>query len=203
MLKEISAKVISVQDGNDVWYIGAYGDVTHLYMANNPEALQTNSASVLHIGQLGHKPYYEEVSEWLREQYHGKPLEKTKFDGHEGITLSQVDDQLITALEGGSNYWYNLKTASSLEEPEGYKRNRSVHYRFLDKVYQGATLPVYDIEEPTEVLGDLSMETIKRGLDLLKRDYKDHYRDVVDECGDAETADVLFQLMVMGEVTFG
>ena len=68
---------------------------------------------------------------------------------------------------------------------------------------------VYDLEEmdeeDIEPLGYLSMETIGKGVQLAMRDYPrqwaQHFPEYND--GDGDSADVLFQLMVMGDVVYG
>lgn len=113
-----------------------------------------------------------------------------------------IKDQIITALEGGSNYWYYLKDLSMLpEKKEGEALSERICRAVLD---EGKLIPVHDIEEPDEVsLGAIHVDTIKRGLQLMAEDYPDQFNDMVEENGDAETADIFFQLVVMGEVTFG
>ncbi len=54
-----------------------------------------------------------------------------------------------------------------------------------------------------EVLGELSKANIERGIEILEKDYPDYYSDVLTEDYDAESADIFFQLAVMGEVVYG
>ena len=93
-----------------------------------------------------------------------------------------------------------------LTELEENRENRP----FLDKIYQGSSIKVYDREsvDPDlltdgDLLGVLSMESIKKALRLMNEDYPRHYKDMVEEQGDAITGDIFFQLCVMGEVVFG
>lgn len=117
------------------------------------------------------------------------------------VGLQTIDDQLITAFEGGSNYWYNIPN-TNVAAPDGFIRNEEINYEFLDKVYQGATLVVEDIEDHTE-LGELNMTTIKRGLEIMSANHENHFSDMMEETGDATTADVFFQLCVMGKIVYG
>jgi hypothetical protein len=126
-------------------------------------------------------------------------MEQIKFTAT--LDLQKIDDQLVTALEGGSNYWYFLPN-KDIEEPLDFNRKSEIHYEFLDKVYQGATLVVEDLEDHTK-LGELNMATIKRGLEIMAEKYKHHFSDMMAETGDAITADVFFQLCIMGKIIYG
>lgn len=118
------------------------------------------------------------------------------------IKQSIVDEVLICALEGGSNYWY-IVNESLCTTPEKFERSGHVHYEILDKVYQGGTLPVFDAENDEEKLGDLTRESIQKGLDLMSKDHSETLFNIIDENYDANDADIFFQLCVIGEITFG
>ena len=66
--------------------------------------------------------------------------------------ISEIDSTINTALEGGSNYWYNLdhndiaKAKAWLQEKivKGeIKRNPEVHYEFMDAIYNGYIITYY------------------------------------------------------------
>jgi hypothetical protein len=116
------------------------------------------------------------------------------------ITEQMIEDQIVTALEGGSNYWYYLGDTSMIpnydkKEPLATQLSRAV-------LNEGIVIPVHDIEDE-ELLGNLSLESIQKGLTLMAKDYPEHFQNMITENGDAETADVFFQLAVMGELVFG
>lgn len=67
MLEELSFNIAKVVDGEDVWYIRAL-DRTHIWSANNLEAVQKGRGSVYHIGQVRHRPYYKELDQWLSKR---------------------------------------------------------------------------------------------------------------------------------------
>ncbi|MFV2014787.1 MAG: hypothetical protein ACC656_05130 [Candidatus Heimdallarchaeota archaeon] len=126
-------------------------------------------------------------------------MQKIKFNFE--IELQNVDDQLTTALEGGSNYWYSI-VDTQISSPKEFKRNENIHYEFLDKVYQGATLEIQDIENNTR-LGVLNIHTIQHGLEIMQKQYPTHFANLIEETGDAETADVFFQLCIMNKIVYG
>jgi len=79
----------------------------------------------------------------------------------------------------------------------------------MDAMFKGCPhkIAVYDVEEDEkeEPLGYLSMDNIGKGLQLAMRDYPKVYAQHFPEYndGDVISADVLFQLMVMGDVVYG
>jgi len=113
-----------------------------------------------------------------------------------------IRDQIITALEGGSNYWYYLKDLSMLPaKKEGEALSERICRAVLD---EGISVPVYDIEDPDGVsIGAIETDLIRRGLETMAIDYKSQFNDMLDEVGDADTADVFLQLVVMGDIIFG
>ena len=121
----------------------------------------------------------------------------------EGITLQRVDDMLNGAIEGGSGYWAKFGT---LKASPAFIRNRDVHYYCLDHVYQGGSVPVYEDlpdSDTDEHLGDLTMDSIKKGIYLMHTKHPEHYADMLTENDDATTHDVFLQLAVMGEIIYG
>jgi hypothetical protein len=141
------------------------------------------------------------------------------------ITNDAIESMLVTAIEGGSNYWFRLDS-QELKNAKGWlesriekgllTRNKSVHYMWMDAMFQGYSVPfsVYDVEETYgadeemsefEPIGHLSMETIKKGLEKASGEYQHQFAEYFPEykSGDAEDADVLFQLICLGEIVYG
>jgi hypothetical protein len=141
------------------------------------------------------------------------------------ITNDAIESMLVTAIEGGSNYWFcfdskELKDARTWLvkqiEKGNLKRNESVHYWWMDAMFQGYPHPirVYDVEEvygeddviaDFEPIGYLSMEIIKKGLEKSSIEYPKRFRQFFPEYvdGDAEDADVLFQMVCLGDIVYG
>ena len=130
------------------------------------------------------------------------------------ITDQMIEDLLVTALEGGSNYWYYLPDTrmvdeSNIEDPLSIR----IHKVVLD----GKEVPVTDAEtmefeneegdeydEPKgDLLGMISKANYERAEELLLDQYPYRLGQILSEDWDAETADVWFQLVVMGEVVYG
>ena len=112
----------------------------------------------------------------------------------------KIENMLVTAIEGGSNYWYYLPDVSMVIKDEG----RPLAERIFQTVLQTENkIPVHDLEAPEDLLGYISFESIVKANELMKKDYPDHFEDMLTEYYDADTADVWFQLVVMGEIVFG
>jgi hypothetical protein len=117
------------------------------------------------------------------------------------IEDQKIKDQIITALEGGSNYWYYLKDLSMLPaKKEGEALSERIARAVMD---EDISVPVYDIEDEDECLGFLNKGNIQRGLTIMAGEYPQTTKDIIMEQGDATTADVFFQHAVMGEMVFG
>lgn len=114
-----------------------------------------------------------------------------------------VADLITTALEGGSNHWCMLRSTNDFKtEPTKHLIYWEALVENLEKGYD-FHVPVYDAEEDHEILGRLSISTIKQGLRLFAQDYTDEFVEwATSENYDAGVADIAFQLMVMGEVTY-
>ena len=139
------------------------------------------------------------------------------------IPIESIEEILITAMEGGSNYWYimdgeqHCRSWLSEEIKSGrLERNDKIHYKWMDAMFQGCPhkISIYDVEEANEEdeelselepLGYLTMDSIAEGLKLAQQDYSEEFSQHIPSYndGDGDSADVLFQLMVMGDVAYG
>lgn len=108
-------------------------------------------------------------------------------------------DLLITALEGGSNYWYYI--------PDVIKtRKQSFSEAVWETIASGLPVDVYDVEgdeEERDFLGTITLDSIEDADKILNDEFEDVYNRIVEEQFDAEDADIWFQLIVMKEVVFG
>jgi hypothetical protein len=118
-----------------------------------------------------------------------------------------LEDIFVTAIEGGSNYWYFLSR-------DAVKRIRQAVPREVDDVLSTATfkavydhgvsVPINDVENEEDIVGWISMETMQERLQaLLNSGEKWALEAHMSEEGDADSADVVFQYLAMGEVVYG
>ena len=117
------------------------------------------------------------------------------------IPEQKINDLIVSAVEGGSNYWAKVKF------PNNYKDN----FKSYEEIpMQGGEIEVFDIETG-ELLGVLNKTTIQTGLQLManckdiegKQVPNRHFKNLAIDNEDAETADVFMQLAVMGTIVFG
>ena len=111
------------------------------------------------------------------------------------ITLA---DLLISAVEGGSNYWAKFR-----EYDHGYGINGSTCE--ISRVH----VEVCDVEGGSKGFVDVTVETMARGLQTLANLSSKgempgrHIANVINENWDAETADVVLQMALFGKVIYG
>ena len=118
-----------------------------------------------------------------------------------GIPTQRVIDMLTTATEGGSNYWAKFKFS------ENWKNNDESYEQIL---FNSGHIEVFDIETG-ELVGLLNRATIRVGLELMgmRKNIRGedipllHFKNLISDNMDAETADVFIQLAVMGRIVYG
>lgn len=118
------------------------------------------------------------------------------------ITEERRADMLVGALEGGSNYWYNIGvTACRIIEPYRDKE-RYLHTAMLNAIKDGKSIPIHDIET-NEKIGEFSKLSIEIGEQLMAEQQPKHFLDIINEEDDAITADVWFQFCVLKSIVYG
>lgn len=121
------------------------------------------------------------------------------------ITYEQFENVIVTALEGGSNYWYLIDLGAAYDKhrkPPGTPPSVFLADLIWNKGYG---LDVYDYEsydgdiDDVDQLGTITKES------FLSNIQKEPWAlsELINDNLDATSADVLFQLGVMGEVVFG
>lgn len=112
------------------------------------------------------------------------------------ISKEDIKNLLISALEGGSNYWYMIQSQS----------NENKHP--ADCIFSGGFVMIDDemagepeLKKPVK----LNMEACERGLRLMATSDEgmSHFADILSEATDRETADVFLQFCIFGQVIYG
>lgn len=114
------------------------------------------------------------------------------------LDYQNFEDMLVAALEGGSNYWYLLG-----EYPPKKGKEQPLSVFIAEQVWNGASVDIFDVEDEKTKLGELNIDNIKRGASLAATKYLQSLANLVDGSYDAADADVLFQLIVLGDVVYG
>ena len=119
-----------------------------------------------------------------------------------------LENVCVTALEGGSNYWYYLSDDAvklirrAVPKNEDPYLSTAILKAILD---HNVEVPISDAEDEDEVLGYISKKTIQERIQKLSEDDSSKWaleREIRGE-GDADSSDVVFQYLAMGEVVFG
>ncbi len=121
------------------------------------------------------------------------------------ISRSRIADLLISALEGGSNYWYYLRRyemAASLDIGE------FAHGHITIPLTKGCTAVIIVKEE---CVGDvnagrefrLNLDSVAKGAQIMSEKYPRHWGDFLSENDDAETGDVFLQCCLFGDIIYG
>lgn len=122
-------------------------------------------------------------------------MDAFKFTVEVSIPKQAVQDLLVCAFEGGSNYWYaqleplkeTIKTGHASDQFYG---NMMKHgFRLVDK----------ETDETHEVL-PAKFETALR---LMQSKFPVGFQSILEENTDASDGDVFLQLLVHGDVIYG
>jgi len=116
------------------------------------------------------------------------------------FTDQEREDLFVTAFEGGSSYWAEVSDPSP---NSGSGDPASIGW--FNHIQAGGVMHVYDCEEElgTVLLGTVTAESFNKAEALLVKDHRWVVGDVLNEQYDAESADIYFQLLVLGELTYG
>lgn len=101
-------------------------------------------------------------------------------------------DLIITAFEGGSNYWYMIESETHGDDLGTlFKEGLEISNANLG------------IEADEFRSGFLTKETLLKGAKIMEAKYPRHFYDAINENGDAATGDVYLQCALFGEVIYG
>jgi hypothetical protein len=128
------------------------------------------------------------------------------------ITINQkierevLEDIFVTALEGGSNYWYYLSDEATKLIRDAVPKSEDPYLStaILKAIEKGVDVPINDAEHEDEVIGTISLKTMQERLQKLSRSANsDALMAHIKEEGDADTADIVLQYLAFGEIIFG
>jgi hypothetical protein len=125
------------------------------------------------------------------------------------IELNQeiLEDIFVTALEGGSNYWYYIgeDTYNRIRKVVSKEDEPYLAVAMLKAVLDhGVEVAINDVESEEEEIGWISKETMQERLqDLYNSEYRWALEAHMNEEGDSESADIVFQYIVIGEAIYG
>ena len=127
------------------------------------------------------------------------------------VTFQRISDLLCSAFEGGSNYWYCIE---KYQKPTAFTffgdsldlvregEDPTETFRYLTyPLNKGGKVYITTDDEDKEYI--LNLDSIKRGLKVMARDYPRHFNEFLQENDDASTGDVFLQCCLFGEVVYG
>ena len=132
-----------------------------------------------------------------------------KFNIQREVSRDVLENIFITALEGGSNYWYyiNPENCKKIRDAVSREDEKDFSIAFAKAILdKGISVEIHDIEdmENDEPIGVINEDTIMHGLQTMI-DEGDGWAlfDEIAEQGDATSSDMCFQYMALGEVVYG
>ena len=125
----------------------------------------------------------------------------------QGVKREVLEDIFVTALEGGRNYWYFLPEESikAIRKAVPKEADPYLSTAILKAILDhDVKVAINDADDEDEVVGVITRGTMQARLQLLAdSELKWALEAHIKEEGDAESADVVFQYLAMGEVVYG
>lgn len=113
------------------------------------------------------------------------------------VPTERIQDTLVTAFEGGSNYWYSdLKVVRDVKEPG----EMGCHRFHIIPTVKGGVISLRDDEG---VKHTLNHTKVQKGLQTLAAKFPQHFADLIAENDDADTGDAFLQCCIFGDVIYG
>jgi hypothetical protein len=120
---------------------------------------------------------------------------------------------IISAFEGGSNYWYVIDKDKSVA-PDNDKLwkfpkdsclgdDGTVFWHVQWPMSEGGRLFVTNKFDDEGEEGYLDLASIKKGLTIMQEKYPRHFANFMSDNADANTGDVFLQCAVLGNLVYG
>lgn len=118
-----------------------------------------------------------------------KESKAIRFEVKAQITVSAIENIIVSALEGQSNYWVGVDntTIEWRDKPKGMP----VSQYATDLILNGKKVVLYDIEDESETW-ELTLDKLLAGIGKAMSEN----RDYEDEC------DLILQYALFGELVF-
>jgi hypothetical protein len=125
----------------------------------------------------------------------------------------RIASLIISAFEGGSNYWYLIDFDKSVKpsdeslwtfpEDDCLNDGKTVVRHVQWPMSEGGRLFITNKFEDEGEEGFLDRESIQRGLQVMAEKYPKHFADFIAENDDGNTGDVFLQCAVLGQLVYG
>lgn len=139
------------------------------------------------------------------QQQLGKEVKSKAIVVNREIDYDSFEGMIVTALEGGSNYWYMVDIDNSVGIKFYAVDPRPSSVKIADALYNNeySSVTILDAEDEEETLGTLTYQSVRKSLESFPKDYQWALDNVLNGDYDADDADVVFQVLVMGDVVYG
>lgn len=125
------------------------------------------------------------------------------------VTISEKDISylLISALEGACRYWGSTRSVTKYTGATPPKRDEAWYAD--EKVLDGGFTCKVEYDDPKLEEGNgkgrktVTLADIQNGLTLMVKNSPKIFAEIISGNGDADTADVFWQYVVLGEVIYG
>lgn len=143
------------------------------------------------------------LHEQTKYGYDLKAKEKTKsfiIEIEQKITIDDIENIIVTSVEGGSNYWMGIDNSTSewADKPE----KMPISQYIVELILAGKTVKFYDIEDEDDTENDWTL-TLDKLLNGFKLNAQQRPEDSDLDNADATTADCIIQYAMFGEVVYG
>jgi hypothetical protein len=123
------------------------------------------------------------------------------------VSREVLEGIFITALEGGSNYWYYIgeDAINRINSVAPRTADSSFSERLFRAVFDyDIIVPIHDIEDTNgDPIGEINVKTFQERLELCASEALWALQGEIDEDGDAQSSDVVFQYLALGELVYG
>jgi len=125
----------------------------------------------------------------------------------QGVKREVLEDIFVTALEGGSNYWYYIpeKSIKAIRRAVSREEDPYLSTAILKAILDhNVEVSINDAEDEEYEVGKISRGTMQVRLQALAdSELKWALDKHIKEEGDGDSADIVFQYLAMGEVIYG
>ncbi len=123
------------------------------------------------------------------------------------IEQNIIEDQLVTAIEGGINYWGGIDNRKGkFVIPKGLKREDAEPLSIWCSriIKEGGSIKFFDSNEDEDDSNwILDLNKMIKGFITMAVKSPSHFGDMISENGDATTAEVYIQYCLFGEIVYG
>ncbi|WP_037500610.1 hypothetical protein [Sphingomonas jaspsi] len=119
------------------------------------------------------------------------------------VDPQRVQDMIVGAFEGGSNYWLGRGRVELLRPAYAELPDDGVVWYGNSKRNVFAEDFKVTIAVPDDALYTLEPASVTNGLRVMAEKYARHFADMTSENDDADTHDVFLQCCLFGDVIYG